>query len=138
MGYLDLIIKGIGMVMGVAEGRRNRLLLRQQAKTTRAQAGADADSISREYRQIAGRQAAAIAENGGGYEGSNAKVLHQSETLAFLDRLNKLYHGNLEAIGLEEAGETALRQSLMAGTQQLGSTGSGLYTSGKTTPQGSY
>lgn len=84
-----------GAFMKDRDAQKNARLLRAQGRVAQEQAQRDADAISREYRQIAGRQAAAIAQGGGGYEGSAAKLIHQSETLAFLDRLNTIYHGTM-------------------------------------------
>src|SRR5688500_926033 len=54
-----------------------------------AQKGArDEEAARREYRYFAGEQAAAIAEGGGGLEGSALDVFRDSERNAFLDALN--------------------------------------------------
>lgn len=123
MNPAGLIVQGIGMAMGIAEGRRNKLLLEMQGKTAAEQSVADADALSRDYRQLAGRQAASIAQGGGAYGGSAVKLLEQSERTAGLDRLLTLYKGQLRRIGLETEGETALRKSFLAGTQSLSSAG---------------
>ena len=119
MNPAAMAVQGIGMAKTVAEGRRNKLLLQQQGKSTAAQFFASADAIGREYRQIAGSQAAAMAQNGGAYEGSNLKLLHQSETLAFLDRLNEAYKGEMSRLELYEEGETALRSSFISAGQSM-------------------
>jgi hypothetical protein len=119
MNYLGAAIQGVGASNTMAEGRRSKAMLEQQGKVTYEQAVQSADAIGREYRQIAGRQAAAMAENGGAYEGSNLKLLHQSESVAFLDRLYTLYHGEMNKLGLEVEGQTALTNAFLSATRSL-------------------
>lgn len=126
MNYAGLILQGIGMVHGIADGRRQKALLEQQGEVAHAQSVATADAIGREYRQIAGRQAAAMAENGGAYEGSNLKLLHQSESVAFLDRLYTLYHGEMKKLGLEVEGETALNNAFLSATRAMSGMAGGM------------
>jgi hypothetical protein len=138
LAMLPLIAQGIGMAGQAGQGRQDAAMLKAQGKSASQQGVADADAISREYRQIAGRQAAAMAEGGGSYEGSNAKILAQSETLAMLDRLNTLYHGELRRKGYAtESSATNTRTSLLAGAQLL-SMASNSFAQGKTMPMGAY
>lgn len=114
--------------------QENARLLRAQGRTAEQQSFRDADQVSREYRQLAGRQAAAIAQSGGGYEGSNAKLLHQSESLAFLDRLNTLYKGQLRKLGVfgdAKAAETRGRNQLYG---ELADVGADYYKQQQTRP----
>ncbi len=119
MNYAGLAIAGVGAANTMAEGRRGKAILYQQGETAFDQAVQDSDAIGRQYRQLAGTQAAAMAQNGGAYEGSNLKLLHQSETLAFLDRLNVLYHGELTKLGLEVEGDAVLSNAMLSSMSQL-------------------
>lgn len=129
-------LQAFGMLQQQNQGQENARLLRAQGRTAQQQSVADADSISREYRQLAGRQAAAIAQGGGSYEGSAAKVLHQSESLAFLDRLNTLYHGQLRGLGLGAEARATSRSTTANTIGGLAQIGSDLYTYNRTRPQG--
>lgn len=133
--YLPSGVQAFGAIMGMARGERDARLLRAQGRVAQAQSRADADAISREYRQLAGRQAASIAQAGGTYDGSAAKVLHQSESLAFLDRLNTLYHGNMRKAGLFAEASATSQNANVSGMAQLLGIGSGLYTKHKTKPR---
>ena len=131
---IPLILQGVGMAQGAQQGAANKAILKQQGKAASNQSIADASAILREYRQIAGTQAAAIAQNGGGYGGSNAKVIQQSETAAMLDVLNTLYHGETRRRGLNvEGASVANRARTLAGTQALMGL-SGAFTQSKTIP----
>lgn len=103
-------------------------LLKQQARTARQQSIADADSASRDLRQLLGSQAAAMAQNGGDYSGSNAKILMQSEVLGNLDRLKTLYRGELQARGKEIDAKQTLRDAYIGAGTSLLSMGSKGYT----------
>jgi hypothetical protein len=116
-----------GMAMQQRQGHKNAQLLRAQGRAAEAQSVADADALSREYRQIAGRQAAQIAQSGGGYEGSAAKLLHQSETLAFLDRLNVRYHGRMRRRGFEADAKSVRRNADAQFIAGVGSIASSMY-----------
>lgn len=104
--------------------QENARLQRAQGRTAQQQSFRDADAISREYRQLAGRQAAVIAQGGGAYSGTNLKLLHQSESLAFLDRLNELYKGQLRKLGIfgeARATQSRARNELYGNAAQIGS-----------------
>ncbi len=131
---IPLIIAGISAAGQAQGGQQDKALLRLQGKVARQQAGADADALSREARQLIGRQAATMAQAGGTYDGSNAKVLAQTETLANLDRLNILYHGDLRRKGLNVEGEAVLRKAYVGAGTSLLSSFSGGFTAGKTLP----
>lgn len=125
-----VFLQAVGMGMKHTRAKRDARLLRAQGRVAEQQSVQDAEAMSREYRQLAGRQAASIAQSGGGYEGSAAKLLHQSETLAFLDRLNVRYHGRLRRAGLVAEGRSLKKQAdaeLIAG---LGSLASGVAAGG--------
>jgi hypothetical protein len=134
MNPLAFITKLLGAGFQAQGGQIDAMLLKQQAKTSRAQGVSDADALSRDYRQLVGTQAAAMAEAGGTYTGSNAKLLSQSETLANLDRLKILYRGELRARGLEIGAEQTLRDAYIGAGTGLLSMGSSSYTRGKTMP----
>lgn len=131
---IPLIIAGASAAMQAQGGQKDRRTLQAQGKVARATAGADADAISREYRQLAGRQAAAMAQAGGSYDGSNAKILAQSESLAFLDRLQTLYKGNVRKLGLDVEGDDVRTRAYAGAGTSLLSAFSGGYTAGKTMP----
>lgn len=126
MNPVGFIFQGIGAANTMAEGRRSKAMLEQQGRVAHAQSVAMSDAIGREYRQIAGRQAAAMAENGGAYEGSNLKLLHQSESVAFLDRLYTLYHGEMNKLGLEVEGQAALTNAFISTASSVGGSMSGM------------
>jgi hypothetical protein len=126
MNYIGLITQMVGAGGQVAEGRRNKIILENAGKAAEEQSLRDSEAIAREYRQLAGRQAAAMAENGGAYEGSNVKLLHQSEMLAFLDQLNIRYKGRMRRIELETEGASANRRGFFSGVSSMGSMGSGM------------
>ena|SRR5688572_1224595 len=132
MAAIPWIVQGAGMLMGGMQGKQDARLLRAQGRIAGQQSIADADAISREYRQLAGRQAAAIAQSGGSYEGSAAKVLHQSESLAYLDRLNVLYHGALRRKGLASEGSAVAGRTSAGTALGLLSLGSSALTQAKT------
>lgn len=105
--------------------------LRQQARSASNQALRDEEAQRREARQVLGEQAAAMAQAGGGYGGTNEKLLTQSATLAELDALNIRYGGFMRRSGLlaEAVGAKASSGgfNLQAGGQLL----QGLLAGGK-------
>ena len=133
---IPLIMQGVGMAQQGAAGAQNKAILKQQGKVAANQATQDSYAIARQYRQLAGRQAAAMAQNGGAYEGSNLKLLHQSEALAFLDQLSIRYEGELRRKGLITEGNSVGRNSQMLAGTQLLSTLSSVFAQGKTMPTG--
>lgn len=126
MPLIGLITSGVSAALQAQQGQIDAGLLRQQAKTSRQQGVADADSLSRDLRQLLGSQAASMAQAGGSYTGSNAKLISQSETLGNLDRLKTLYRGELRARELEIDAKQTLRKAYIgAGTQLMTSFGGG-------------
>lgn len=121
LGGAGIAFQAYGAYLNYKGTKRDARLLRAQARAAGQQSVQDADAISREYRQIAGRQAAAMAQSGGGYEGSNAKLLHQSESLAYLDRLNTLYHGTMRRMGINAEAKATRRRANIEGVAALGS-----------------
>jgi hypothetical protein len=133
--YAPNAVQGIGALMMMGQGQRDARLLRAQGRVARQQSIQDADAISREYRQLAGRQAAAMAQGGGTYDGSAAKLLHQSESLAFLDRLNVMYHGEMRQRDLNAEADSLQRRSMIGGVATLLGIGHDIYTRNKTKPK---
>jgi hypothetical protein len=133
---IPLIIAGVSAVMQAQGGRKDAALLEAQGKAASDQSRADSEQLSRDYRQLVGTQAAAMAENGGGYGGSNLKLISQGEALANLDRLKILYHGELSRRGLESSADSTLSRAYIGAGTSLLSAGSSAYTRGKTMPGG--
>lgn len=79
--------------------RYNAAIQRQNAQTTRQQAGVAEEAHRRKVRQIFGKQRAAIAQSGVGSD-NMADLVEQSATAAELDALNIRYEGDLAARGL--------------------------------------
>lgn len=136
MNYAGFAIQAVGAGMEMANARRNAELQKIQGRVASQQSVADADALMRDYRQLAGRQAATIAQGGGTYEGSAGKVLRQSEVLANLDRLTKLYSGELRRIGFNTEAESTIRRGFLAGTKALagGASDAGLFGGGQSMP----
>jgi hypothetical protein len=136
LAFLPLIAQGAGAAMQGQAGARDAALLKLQGRVARTAADRDSESVMRDYRQLAGRQAAVIAESGGSAEGSFAKILAQSETLANLDRLTTIHRGELRRKGLTLDADTARsRASILAGTQALSAIG-GAMGGGRQMPRG--
>ena len=128
----EAIFKGVGAFKGIGESKRNAMMLEMQGKVAEQQAHQDSQAVAREYRQLAGRQAAAIAQNGGAYEGSNAKVLHDTETRAFLDQLLIRYKGRMARIGMQQEGKDMMRRSANLNGAQMAEAGYGMWSSFQT------
>lgn len=123
--FLPSIFSAIGIFSG---GRAEAAALRRQAAVARQQALADEEAQRRESRQFLGRQAAAMAEAGGGIDEG---VARQSAVLAELDALNIRYAGQLKASGLLADARAVKKQAAwMAGAQLLESA-SNAYTIGR-------
>jgi hypothetical protein len=129
---LPLIMQGVGMAGDAANSRKSAAMQKLQGKAARRQAGVDAEAMSRDARQLLGRQAATIAQGGGAYEGTNARVMAQSEADANLDRLTTLYKGDLRKLGLEVDSDATMAR---AGTRALSSL-SDMFGSAKRMPGG--
>lgn len=84
----------------------NAKLAEGQAETARQISTQEQLAHRRSVQQFQGRQRAAIAQSGTGFEGSNADILEQSATLAELDALNIAYAGERRAAGF--ASQSAL------------------------------
>lgn len=94
--------------------------LQDQATTSNAQGVADEAMIRRNSSFELGKQAAAIAENGGGYGGTNAGVMKDSHVASEMDALNYRYRGLMRSYGLLAQAKAISKQSpLMAGGQLL-------------------
>jgi hypothetical protein len=90
-GFTD----SIAQVSNSAQERRvekaNEEMYRNLESQAYQKGARDEDAARRDYRLLAGDQAAAIAEGGGGFEGSSVDVFVESERNAFLDALNIRY-----------------------------------------------
>lgn len=78
----------------------NAAVLRQRADIAASVYNQREEQRRRNNRIEAGRRAAAIAQTGLGFEGSNAAIDEQSAVFAELDALNTRYEGYLEGRGL--------------------------------------
>ncbi len=102
------------------KGRDDARALRQQADVASQQAYADEAAQRRDYSQLAGQQAAAIAQNGGGAGGTNDYLVAQSELNAMVDALTIRYSGSLRRAGLlAEAKSTKKSAKYLAGAHLL-------------------
>lgn len=108
-------------VIGGAQGAKANInALKDQATTSNAQGVADEATIRRNSQFELGKQAAAIAENGGGYGGTNAGVMKDSHVASEMDALNYRYRGLMRGYGLLYQAKQISKQSpLMAGGQVL-------------------
>lgn len=113
---------GLAMqVVGNQQGAgANIHALEDQATTSNEQGAADEATIRRNSQFELGKQAAAIAEAGGGYGGTNAGVMKDSHVAAEMDALNYRYRGLMRGYGLLYQAKQISKQSpLMAGGQLL-------------------
>lgn len=102
-------------------GVDNSRALKAQAQTASAQALADEESQRRDASQVLGKQAAAMAQNGGGAGGTNALLATQSEIAAELDALNIRYSGMQRRTALLAEAKAVKREAtFLAGAQLLG------------------
>jgi hypothetical protein len=124
---IPLIMGLVSAQQQAAGAREDAAVLRQEGNTAFSQSVQDADAVARETRQLLGKQAAGIAENGGGYGGTNAKLLSQSETLANLDRLKILYEGSMRRSGLRSQARTTLARGYMGAATSLLNGASGMF-----------
>lgn len=107
---------------GLLQGKQNAANSRIRAQAARDQGAANEAASRRASRQVIGRQAAAMAEAGGGIDEG---VLNQSLVNAELDALNIRYGTALESIGLEKnADRDEAGGGLLAGGQLLQGAGS--------------
>lgn len=78
----------------------NATVMKQQAVATQQQGAVAEDAQRRRVRSILGKQRAALAESGLGFEGTGGMLLNQSAAAAELDALNMRYETDLRAKGL--------------------------------------
>lgn len=119
---------GLEVTGTLRQGREEANTLATQARIAQSQGYADEQAQRREGRQVIGRQAAAMAESGGGQDEG---LLRQSAVMAELDALNIRYAGNLKAAGLLRQAEGVRRQSKMLAGAQLLKGVSSAYTAGR-------
>jgi hypothetical protein len=115
-----LVLQAFGTV---SQGNQNEGIAKAQGKAASDQGFADEQAQRREGRQVMGRQAAAMAEAGGGVDEG---VVKQSAVAAELDALNIRYGGLLQRQGLKLSSKN--NSKLLAGSQLLMG-GSKLYAS---------
>src|SRR4051812_15919694 len=97
---LPYLAAGVQAAGSIRNGMQNSKTLKLQAIAANQQTQADEEAQRRESRQFLGRQAAAAAEAGVGYDGSTGLIAAQSATMAELDALNTRYAGRLRGAGL--------------------------------------
>lgn len=105
---LNIAGAAMGMAGGVADGQAtaaDRTFQWQQAgenaRVVAQQTGQRELAVRRDARQQLGAQAAAIAESGTGYGGSNRLIGEQDAVMAELDALNTRYEGALRVSELD-------------------------------------
>lgn len=96
-GFTDAIAQSSNSAQERRVEKHNEANYRNLESQAYQKGARDEEAARREYRYFAGEQAAAMAESGGGGEGSALDVFRDSERNAFLDALN-IRH---------DAGETA-------------------------------
>lgn len=106
---------GAGQYRAQAEAEtENAKALRASAQAARLQGSQNEQQARREYRDLAGAQAAAIAESGIANGGSVLDVFRDSEVKASLDALKLRYQGEQKAQGLDYEANLATMRSTLA------------------------
>ncbi|MPZ43949.1 MAG: hypothetical protein GEV05_11180 [Betaproteobacteria bacterium] len=80
----------------------NAQVAERNAQVSRAGAAADAQTLDRRARQRIGAARAAYGAAGVDLEGSPLDVLEQSAAEAEMDKMNILYKGELQAMGMQD------------------------------------
>lgn len=119
------VLQAAGTIQGA---KQNAADLEAQARTASQQGLADEEAQRRAARAELGKQAAALAQAGGGYGGTVAGVMADSHANAEIDALNIRYRGLNKAYTLrtqarrelQAAGPTAGAQLLSAATSAYG------------------
>lgn len=93
----------------------NAAVMNQNAAVETQQAGQREEAQRRQARMILGSQRAAIAQSGGGMEGSAADLVAQSARDAELDALTLRYEGQMRARGMGIQAEQETYQGRVAG-----------------------
>lgn len=98
-----LVSTGLGVAGNVADGQAaavgasySQEHAREQARTVGDQAAAQELARRGQANQVLGAQAAATAESGTGFGGTNLLIAEESATLAELDALNTRYQGRIK------------------------------------------
>jgi hypothetical protein len=89
------------------QGGSGKRAAADQARVAQAQGYADEQTQRRSARQLMGAQAAAIAQAGTGWGGTNAGVIEQSAINAEMDALNIRYGAATKAFNLKQQGKAA-------------------------------
>lgn len=95
---LGPILQGQGQQ---AAAKANAAQDRANAAVINQQTGLNVDQGLRGARKAIGAMSASIAENGTGFDGTGADLLHESAANATLDALNTQYGGVLKSKGLQ-------------------------------------
>lgn len=120
LSWMAAIPDALQAYSAYSSGRSNARLLQLQARTAMAQGLADEYTQRRQNRLELGRQAAAMAQAGGGYGGTTALVMRDSHLAGEMDALNYRYRASQQASGLLTEARTVKREStLLAGAQLL-------------------
>jgi hypothetical protein len=102
----------------LAKGESEKKAADAQARVAQAQGDADEQTQRRSARQLMGAQAAALAQNGGGWGGTNAGLIEQSAINAEMDALNIRYGAATRAFGLKQQGQAARVEGRIGAVKQ--------------------
>jgi len=95
----------------------NAKMLRQNADVENSQGNAREEAHRRQARQVLGKQAAIVAQSGGGFGGSSADIMKQSATNAELDSMMIRYESQLKSKGMKDQAEAEVYSGKLAKQQ---------------------
>lgn len=101
----------------LSRGQAGKQAAEAQGVIARAQGYADEQVVRREGRQLAGANAAALAESGLSPGGSSGLMAEQSRAISELDALNERYKGAVRGMGFDIQGRNASREGGMLAGQ---------------------
>jgi len=90
----------------------NATVAENNIQVANEQSNAQQEAQLRKFHDVQGKALAAVAQSGGGFEGSNADILHQNEVNSMLDQLAIRYEGQTKARTLSDTAKQ-LRYSAM-------------------------
>lgn len=80
----------------------NATVAENNIQVANEQSNAQQEMQLRKFHDMQGKAYAAVAQSGGGFEGSNADILHQNEVNSMLDQLAIRYEGQTKARTLSD------------------------------------
>lgn len=124
----------------------NATVADNNAQVANEQSNAQQEASLRKFHATQGAAYAAVAQSGGGFDGSNADILHQNEVNSMLDQLSLRYEGQLKSTGLRDQAaqlrysakvnrknaDTAMQAAKMGAVAALFDSGSQMYKMSQT------